>query len=71
MTEQSLKIEPKGHNLIVSGSIKPVNAIRKYDFSPLVETLILQGIPKDEAEKIVKELCSEIVNELTQMREDG
>ena len=62
--------EEDPYTLKVSGQIRPVAAMNKYDFTPLVDSLIEQGYSKKEAQDIVRGLCEEIMEELTQLQEE-
>lgn len=62
--------ETDPYTLKVSGTIRPVIAMNKYDLTPLVESLIKQGFTKDQAREMVMELAQEIVTELTKEHEE-
>ena len=68
LTVSSDETDP--YTLKVSGTIRPLIAMNKYDLTPLVESLIKQGFTKDQAREMVMELAQEIVDELNKEHEE-
>lgn len=69
MKYYNISITEDGYDLKVKGCIRPVKSVTEYDFSKLVDLLIRQGVPKDEARREVRELCEEIVSEIRKKEE--
>lgn len=62
--------ETDPYALKISGQIQPIIARDKYDFTPLVDSLIEQGFTRDQAREMVLELLHEIVDELNKEHEE-
>ena len=58
------------YTIKISGQIRPVAAVNEYDFTPLVDSLIAEGYTKKEAHDMVREICEEIITEITQLQEE-
>lgn len=54
----------------VKGEITPVKAIREYDFTPLVDSLIKGGMEKEKAVNTVKTMLYEIFEMIKEMEEE-